>query len=1084
MKKYRFLFLTVCLLFIEISSHAQETSASNNISAKPATDRTVFFDVSAEGEDKPIIWGLDLAWLSESNVRRGLSFMGSERVGIIRSSFTPTAALVDGELPEEELGRLNERLGIIDLLGEHTVVGLNCDHPSVDAWYVGNAANWAKLIDVTVRHHQERGRTVVTVSPFNEPDYTATGQGTIADFYNIAGELKNNPRFDNIRISGGNTLNDDQALTWYNYLKERLDEGNTHQLAGDFDHYAEFYQQVRANGHHATNDELHNVMEAMVGVEYGMQTGIWWGTAELARGEFVKASFGKRLGYAEHRPNWTAASVYHSPEGKLQAFGGASERQAATTSYRFVSKERDVYYDGYGPMREYVMEIPGGTGYQVDQPNAERVVNITWGDDIQPIIDGKYVVVNRASGKVLEVANGNSDSGANIQQSTAVKDAKYQQWSVTPVDSRIGGDFSYFLFTAEHCGKSLDVLNWSLESGDNIIMWDEAKGANQQWYLEYVEDGWFYIRSRHSANCLGNPSAGTDVRQWKRTDDEALQWRFLPVDAAVEFDAPNAPANLTAEANAASVVLAWAANSENDLASYTIFRSDVQGGEYNMIARGVTSTSFVDHTALVGTQYHYVIKAMDNSLNSSAYSNEVAVGVTGEQALVANYDFEETMIDGSINLNHSDSYGGILYEEGKVGSNAVSLNGIDAFVQLPSTVSHHQEMTIATWVYWKGGDSWQRVFDFGNGESETMFLTACSDENQLQFCISAGGSEQNLYGEMLTKNEWSQVAITISQSEMCMYVNGELVDKIDEPKLSHMDFKPVLNYIGRSQYADDPLFYGIIDDFQIYNYAMDVEGIKSIDKSVSLQGLTVNGEEWNIDDVYTFGCNGDESILVLDILTNEGVLVRDADDNVLENNQLEVSHLNEAGDYAVSFSLLRDGDLDSAVYFTLNARKLFSFNAVVAKRWGNVLVVNNNSASNGGYKFTSYAWYKDGKLVSNSQYYTAGQDGRKLDENAVFQVKLTTVERQELKTCESTVQLGESLIEVYPTQVERGQQFNVETKYPIDAVVNVYDMNGVMINSRNTQGNITKLSAPNMSGIYLVQINSGGYMEQVKIVVK
>jgi hypothetical protein len=37
-----------------------------------------------------------------------------------------------------------------------------------------------------------------------------------------------------------------------------------------------FYKTVRANGHHATGDELHNVMEAMVGVEYGMQTGIWW----------------------------------------------------------------------------------------------------------------------------------------------------------------------------------------------------------------------------------------------------------------------------------------------------------------------------------------------------------------------------------------------------------------------------------------------------------------------------------------------------------------------------------------------------------------------------------------------------------------------------------------------------------------------------------------------------------------------------------------------------------------------------------------------------------------------------------------
>ena len=163
---------------------------------------------------------------------------------------------------------------MVDLTGPDTKVALNCDHPHVDDYYVGNAEHWAQLIDLTAQRFQEAGREVVSVAPFNEPDYTATGQGTIEDFKNIAAELKKNPRFDNIRISGGNTLNTDQALPWYNYLKEYLDEGNTHQLAGTFDNYAAFYETVRANGDYATNDELHNVMEAIVGVEYGLQTGI------------------------------------------------------------------------------------------------------------------------------------------------------------------------------------------------------------------------------------------------------------------------------------------------------------------------------------------------------------------------------------------------------------------------------------------------------------------------------------------------------------------------------------------------------------------------------------------------------------------------------------------------------------------------------------------------------------------------------------------------------------------------------------------------------------------------------------------
>ena len=87
----------------------------------------------------------------------------------------------------------------------------------------------------------------------------------------------------------------------------------------------------------------------------GMQTGIWWGWAEYARGEFCKASRtgGERLAYAENRPKWSAASVYRAPDGKVQAFGGASERQANTSSYNFISTDRVVYYDGVGPQRVF-----------------------------------------------------------------------------------------------------------------------------------------------------------------------------------------------------------------------------------------------------------------------------------------------------------------------------------------------------------------------------------------------------------------------------------------------------------------------------------------------------------------------------------------------------------------------------------------------------------------------------------------------------------------------------------------------------------------------------------------------------------
>jgi hypothetical protein len=822
-------FLTIILITTTVNSGAQ--SAADRLVAYPRPDRTVYFNLSDSGVPTPIIWGLDTAWPSEDNIRRGVAFMGSEHISVVRASFQPTLPLLNDDLQTEQVNWLNTRMNLVNLTGTHTRVALNCDHPSVHEWYRGNAANWAKLMDVTTRRVQERGRTVVSIAPFNEPDYTATGQGTITDFFNIAGELRKNPRFDNIRISGGNTLNTDQALPWYNNLKSRLDEGNTHQLAGSFDNYANFFQTVRANGHHATNDELHNVMEAMVGVHYGMQTGIWWGTAEYARGEFVKASFGNRLGYAEHRPNWTAASVYRHPNGKVQAFGGASERQATNTTFRFFSKDSDVYYDGHGPQREFMLTMPGGTGYQQGQPNAERVINISRGDDIQPVINGQYILVNRNSGKVMEVAGGSTAAGTNVRQNANLGQT-YQQWNVIPVDSRIGGDFSYFTITALHSGKSLDIFNWSLSNGGNIIVWDDVKGNNQQWYLEYAGDGWFYIRSRHSAKCIEVQNASTanqaNVQQRDVVGAASQQWRFIPVDAQVEFTAPAAPANLSATAGSTSVLLSWDANTETDFAGYHIYRSETPGGPYNTIARNIKTTQFTDHTVLTGKPYYYVLKAVDYALNVSQKSEEITATASGNPDLVMHLPFDGNTKDTTRHFNHSAVSGNVAYLAGKTGTNSLFLSSFNAFVQLPATVANHPEITIATWINWRGGNMWQRIFDFGNGENEYMFLTPRADDGKLRFAIKNGGTEQRLIGSaILPSLQWSHVAVTLAPGKACLYVNGVLVSESDAITISPIDLKPALNYIGRSQFSD-PLLNAYIDDFRIYNHALPATEIAQL----------------------------------------------------------------------------------------------------------------------------------------------------------------------------------------------------------------------------------------------------------------
>ena len=879
MKKILFYTLSFFTL-TTITTKAQVATSSQLMTVNSKKATIVPYSIDDPGEQFPVIWGLDTAWPDEWNMRRGTAFIGAENLEVARVSFQPSDLIINGELSNAQKKALDKRLSFVRMSGVTRLV-LNCDHEVLMTPenatetqkaqyeqhrknYVGKPEEWVKLFEATARYCQNQGFTIVSVSPFNEPDY-GWNQGTRTDFYHIIELMKKNPFFDNIRISGGNTLNSDQALPWYNALKDYLDEGNTHQLAGSFDNYAAFFETVQADGKHGTADELHNVMEAMVGVEYGMQTGIWWGFDGLARGEFCRASNnGDRLAYAENRPTWTAASVYrNNKENKVQAFLGTSERQANDASYRFISRDRDVYYDGYGPVRDFVVDMPGGTGYQQGQTNAERVINITWGEDVQPYIKGNYVIQNK-NGRVLSLGAATSGAGSNTLQKIHVKKANYQQWSVEPVSARIGGDFSYFSIRPLcNTGLSLDVLNSSLENDANIIVYHSNNGAQQQWYLQYAGDGYFYIRSRQSTLCLkAGTGNNTPIKQTRFTGEDNQKWRFVPAGLESETEAPSVPEGLIATSLSASIRLDWVANSESDILGYTILRAEVPetGNDtvYNTIARGITNNAFLDNRVLKGVEYLYKIKAQDQTGNTSTASPAIKASAINEPRMVAQWQFDNDLTDLSENKLHGANDGSVLTYTPikKSGSRSIMFNGTNQFVQLPHEIASSPELSICTWVRWSIGDAGQHIFDFGNGTNQYMYLTP-NGHGQMRFVMKNDGVEEVLATTKLAANTWKHITITIGAETVTLFVDGKQVAQSTEMKIRPNDIRPMMNYIGRSQHYNDPFFKGYIDDFRIYNYVLSAEEIVAVtedlvnktDDNIASPATIVTTEYYNLNGI-------------------------------------------------------------------------------------------------------------------------------------------------------------------------------------------------------------------------------------------
>lgn len=857
MKRLSILTLAVFISITAFSQEWERSSSSQYLPTFSKADVLIPFAITNEGKRYNPTWGLDQAWINEQNLLKGINHMGKENVGIGRTSFRVLNPLVnDVSLTADQISGLRERSTLFDKIRKDLPLVMNCDNgyrpdghtgSNINEYYtikhIADIDHWATAINAHVQWMKTNTKhPIVGISPFNEPDYDADKnliQGTAQNEADIARKLRESytSEMSDIVMVGGNTLNDDKALEWYTPGQDVYDWGNTHQLAGSMDNYIAFHDRLQQDGKVGYNDEMHNVVEAMTGLEHGMNVGIWWGFDSRARGEFCQISRnGVRLAYGEHRNNWTAASVYRHDDGRVKAFVGSSERQASTTTYQFVSTERDVYYDGYGPVREYFTTMPGGTGYQKGQTNAERVIDVTWGEDVAPgAINGIYKIVNKKTGRVLS----STSIGQNITQQQFSASNKRHQWIVRPCSNELtGGDLSFYdISSVESDTVRMDVKNFSTVAKATIIAWGNKKpSSNEQWYLEYAGNGCYYIRNRESALYLslaGNATTASVVQDNLQNSDsnrERQKWRIIPVDVTYDTSAPAKPVELRGRVNPASVTLMWTENTEEDLEGYMVLRAQKGTNDWNTIARKVKTNYFTDNSCRQGVDYEYKIKAIDLSQNISLASDVFEATPTGERSMIARWHMDENMNDDTPNWFDIACSAKPAYVSGhKDDSKALSLTS-SSFVQLPYEIASTDELSIAMWVNWRSSGTWQRIFDFGIDTEHYMFLTPKNGStSKMRFAIKNGGDELFMdCPTALTARQWKHIVVSLGKDKTTIYVDGSEVASSTGINIRPSDIHPILNYLGRSQFNTDPNFVGYLDDVRVYNYAVNADEVQTI----------------------------------------------------------------------------------------------------------------------------------------------------------------------------------------------------------------------------------------------------------------
>ena len=164
------------------------------------------------------------------------------------------------------------------------------------------------------------------------------------------------------------------------------------------------------------------------------------------------------------------------------------------------------------------------------------------------------------------------------------------------------------------------------------------------------------------------------------------------------------------------------------------------------------------------------------------------------------------------------------------GSNnyALDLDGKTDFLKLPEDTYFNSDFTVETWIYKRNNNKWSRVFDFGNGPDKNNVIIALSNgtSGKISFHINNDLSNKSFALDNATPlNEWTHITLRLTAHLAWVYINGEFVKLglLQQPD----DTERSVNYLGRSNWANDSFADVLIDEFRIYKTALEPEVIKA-----------------------------------------------------------------------------------------------------------------------------------------------------------------------------------------------------------------------------------------------------------------
>jgi Concanavalin A-like lectin/glucanases superfamily len=155
----------------------------------------------------------------------------------------------------------------------------------------------------------------------------------------------------------------------------------------------------------------------------------------------------------------------------------------------------------------------------------------------------------------------------------------------------------------------------------------------------------------------------------------------------------------------------------------------------------------------------------------------------------------------------------------------ISFNGTSTYGQItsiPSSISFSSGFSATFYANFGGNSqSWERLIDFGNGQSNNNILIAragTSDTLWFEIYGPSGSSISSCSASnAIRDNAWAWYAISTTATTCSIYVNADTQTASTTPTVAANAITRTSNYIGRSNWSSDGYFDSGIGKLALYN---------------------------------------------------------------------------------------------------------------------------------------------------------------------------------------------------------------------------------------------------------------------------